>query len=106
MPSSDRDTYKNYTPKQKEAIRQRAHDCCEVCGTPIGQFSCHHLVPRRILEDICPEKMNEPYLSIYVCHTCHAKLDQANLRIINLYKMINEYKDQISIFDILNEEDE
>ena len=106
MPSSDRDTYKNYTPKQKEAIRLRAHDCCEVCGATEGQFSCHHLVPRRILEDICPEKMNEPYLSIYVCHYCHSKLDQGNLRVINLYKMINEDKDQITIFDILNEEEE
>ena len=105
MPSSDRDTYKNYTPKQKEGIRLRARERCEVCGTDVGQFSCHHLVPRRILEDICPEKMNEPYLSIYVCSVCHAKLDQANLRVINLYKMINEDKDQITIFDILKEEE-
>lgn len=106
MPSSDRDTYKNYTPKQKEAIKLRARERCEVCGTTEGQFSCHHLVPRRILEDICPEKMNEPYLSIYVCHYCHAKLDQGNLRVINLYKQINEDKDQITIFDILSEEEE
>ena len=106
MPSSDRDTYKNYTLRQKMDIRKRAQNRCEVCGTTVGQFSCHHLVPRRILEDICPEKMNDPYLSIYVCSYCHAKLDHANLRVINLYKMINENKDQMTIFDILNEEEE
>jgi hypothetical protein len=106
MPSSDRDTYKNYSLKQKMDIRKRAQNRCEVCGTTLGQMSCHHLVPRRILEEICPEKMNDPCLSIYVCHYCHAKLDHANLRIINLYKQINENANQMTIFDLLPEEEE
>ena len=108
MPSYDRETYKDIPAKTKGEVKFRARCRCEVCGAVGDGFACHHLIPRVILEQLCPEQQNDSSILIYVCKECHHKLDMYNKKLIKLYKHIQEQdaiKDQITIFDIINEEE-
>ena len=102
MPSYNRPTYKDLTKKEKDFVRQRAEGKCEICGTT-ENCDCHHMIPRRILEMLCPEKQNDPSILVYACKQCHKDLDNDNKRLIKLYKQIEskEKNHQVTLWDLL-----
>ena len=114
MPSTSRSTFVETSASVKRIVFERAHYKCEMCNiTPVlnhyVNLEVHHIVPRRILEQLCPDVQNEPSILICVCQECHKKLDKANKPQIKAYVKTNDTQIkkivQISIFDIMEGQD-
>lgn len=110
MPSTSRNTFVETPSSVKRIIFERANYKCELCNiSPVFNryvnLEVHHIVPRRILEQLCPDTQNDPQILICVCQECHKSLDNANKSQIKAYVKANtekiKNKSQISIYDIM-----
>ena len=112
MPSTSRSTFVETPASVKRLVFERANYKCEICkmSPSLNRYvnlEVHHIVPRRILEQLCPDAQNDPSILICVCQECHKMLDYANKTQINAYVKVNteqvEKSSQISIFDNLED---
>lgn len=114
MPSTSRTTFVETPASVKRLVFERANYKCELCKMSPAlnhyvNLEVHHIVPRRILEQLCPDAQNDPSILICVCQECHKYLDYANKPQIKAYVKANDKQikkiAQISIFEILEGDD-